>query len=465
VYTVPAGVEVLEVQAQGAQGGPGPSGAGGYGEDLLAYLPVQPGEHLYTEVGQEGIVGGGATFGGGGAAGTQTNGLAAGSSGGGATDVRLCSEKAASCPGGGTSLQSRVIVAGGGGGDGGTGNSYEVVCGGAAFAGNSNGGTIQAFALGHYIVGGNNSSVAPSTQATGGTGSAPGGAGLDADCTYETESFPGAVPGTSGSGSTGGTGGSVTGNAGSGGGGGGGYFGGGGSSSGQTCVSDPAACSWGADGDGGGGGSSFVSSKAWIGSQLRIGSAIAPPTVTFTPIIAVTSPAEDSSFILGQVVDASFGCDQLELGTCTGAVATGMPINTATIGTHTFLVQGETSGQTLTGTVTYTVKRATKTAVTCAPAPVKAHHAAKCTVTVSDTSTAGNGSSPTGTVTFSAAGSGAFASPASCSLKKVSAPPDSGSCSVKYTPTKTGKRLVVASYPGDKVHAASKGSVTVKISK
>jgi hypothetical protein len=456
---------VIDVQAQGAQGGPGPSGAGGYGEDLTAYLPVQPGEHLYTEVGQEGTNGGGATFGGGGAAGSQTNGLTlAASSGGGASDVRLCSETAASCAGGGTSLQSRVIVAGGGGGSGGTGNSYEVVCGGAAFAGNSNGGPIQSFGLGHYIVGANNSSVAPSTQATGGTGSAPGGAGFDADCTSNTESFPGAVAGTSGSGSTGGTGGSVTGNAGGGGGGGGGYFGGGGASSGQTCVSNPPACTWGADGDGGGGGSSFVSSKAWIGSQLIIGSAIAPPSVTYTPIIAVTSPAEDSSFILGRVVDASFGCDQIVLGTCTGTVATGMPINTATLGAHTFLVQGETSGQTLTGTLTYTVRRATKTAVTCAPTSVKARHATKCTVTVSDTSTVGKSSTPTGRVKFSAAGAGTFATPASCLLKKVNTP-DSASCSVKYTPTKTGTRLVISNYPGDKVHAASKGSVKVKIAK
>jgi hypothetical protein len=207
-----------------------------------------------------------------------------------------------------------------------------------------------------------------------------------------------------------------------------------------------------------------VSSKAWIGSQLIIGSAIAPPSVTYTPIIAVTSPAEDSSFILGRVVDASFGCDQIVLGTCTGTVATGMPINTATLGAHTFLVQGETSGQTLTGTLTYTVRRATKTAVTCAPTSVKARHATKCTVTVSDTSTVGKSSTPTGRVKFSAAGAGTFATPASCLLKKVNTP-DSASCSVKYTPTKTGTRLVISNYPGDKVHAASKGSVKVKIAK
>lgn len=116
-----------------------------------------------------------------------------------------------------------------------------------------------------------------------------------------------------------------------------------------------------------------MSSRAWIGSQLIIGSAIAPPSVTYTPIISVTSPANGASFTLGQSVDASFECDSLVLGTCTATVAAGTPINTATLGTHTFLAQGETAGRTLTGTVTYTVtKQATKTAVRCAPSAVKA---------------------------------------------------------------------------------------------
>ena len=377
--------------------------------------------------------------------------------------MRLCSESATSCAGGGTSLQSRVVVAGGGGGDGGTSNSYEVACDGAAFAGNSNGGPIQAFGPGFFIPGGDNSASAPSTQATGGTGTAPGDPGVDADCTFETESFPGAVPGTPGSGADGGTGGSVTGNAGAGGGGGGGYFGGGAGSSGQTCVSVPASCTYGLNGAGGGGGSSFVSSTAWIGSQLIIGGAVAAPSVTYTPIISVSAPAARSTYTLGQVVDASYQCDQLILGTCAGTVSTGAPLDTSSIGTHTFLVQGETAGQTLTATVTYTVHRATKTVLTCRPASVKAHHATSCTATVSDTSTSGTASTPTGKVAFSAAGAGSFAQPASCSLKKLKSPAAAAACTVRYTPTKGGTRLVTASYPGDSKHGASKGSTDVKI--
>lgn len=463
-YTVPAGIAIIAVHALGASGGPGPIGAGGVGEDLTAYLPVKPGEVLYTEVGQDGTAGGGATYGGGGAAGTQGDGLAAASSGGGATDVRLCSELAATCKGGGSTLASRVIIAAGGGGGGGLGNAEDTVCGGGEFAGGANtGGSIQSFAAGHFIDGGNNSSISPSTQATGGTGAAPGGGGLDADCSVNTETFPGAVAGTSGSGTVGGTGGTASGLAGAGGGGGGGYYGGGGGSSGQTCVSVPPGCLYGVNGSGGGAGSSFVSSIGWIGSALIIGGASDPPSVTYTPILAITSPATGSTYIKGQTVDAAFECASDEFGTCTGTVAVGMPINTSSLGLHAFSVQGEISGQTITGSTTYEVtKRSTKTLVSCKPASVKAGHATKCTVAVKDTSSVGAHVAPTGDVSFSVVGSGSF-SKKPCVLARTSA--STAACSISFTPKKTGTRTVTASYGGDSLHSTSKGSFKVTIAK
>ena len=390
-YTVPAGVVLVAVEALGAAGGPGPIGAGGVGEDLTAYLPVKPGEVLYTEVGQAGSAAGTATIGGGGAPGVQANALAAASSGGGGSDVRLCSELAATCVGGASTLASRVIVAAGGGGGGGLGSAEETVCGGGEFAGGANtGGGIQTFSAGHFIDGGSDSSVAPSTQATGGTGSAAGAGGLDADCTAGTDSFPGAIAGASGSGSVGGMGGGASGLAGAGGGGGGGYFGGGGGSSGQHCVSVPAACSYGLNGGGGGAGSSFVSSVAWIGSALIIGGAAGPASVTYTPIVAITSPASGSTYTIGQIVDAAFECDNAVLGTCTGTVAVGLPINTSTLGQHSFVVQGEISGQTVSGTALYFVaKRTAKATLSCIPAAVKSGHATKCTVSIKDSSSVG----------------------------------------------------------------------------
>ncbi len=462
-YTVPAGVALVGIDAIGASGGAGPIGAGGVGETLTAYLPVTPGEVLYTEVGQDGSTGGSATFGGGGAPGAQSDGLQGAGSGGGASDVRLCSASAASCEGGGTSLASRIVVAGGGGGGGGIGTAEDTVCGGGEFAGGANtGGPIQTFPAGKFIDGGNDSSTSPSTQATGGTGTAPGSAGLDADCTVNTESFPGGVAGTGGSGPTGGTGGSASGNEGAGGGGAGGYFGAGGGSSGQTCTTSPASCTWGTNGSGGGGGSSFVSKVAWIGSQLIIGGSESPPSITFTPIISITTPRSNATYALGRAVDAAFECNGLETGTCTGAVANGSPIATSTVGTHRFVVHGDISGQVVTGTVTYHVKRTTKTAVSCTPASVKAGHATRCTVTVNDTSTEGNAVAPKGSVGFTAVGAGKFAT-TRCSLRKTSA--TTARCSTSYTPRKSGTRDVKAVYSGDTTHLASGASVKVKISK
>jgi hypothetical protein len=462
-YTVPAGVALVGIDAIGASGGAGPIGAGGVGETVTSYLPVTPREVLYTEVGQDGSTGGGATIGGGGASGAQSDGLQVAGSGGGASDVRSCSKHAASCKGGGTSLASRIVVAGGGGGGGGLGTAEDVVCGGGEFAGGANtGGPIQTFAAGSFIDGGNDSSTAPSTQATGGTGTAVGGGGLDADCTVNTESFPGGVAGTSGAGPSGGTGGSASGNEGAGGGGGGGYYGAGGGSSGQTCTTSPASCTWGTNGSGGGGGSSFVSKAAWIGSPLIIGGSESPPSVTFTPIISITAPASGATYTLGQTVDAAFECNPLETGICTGAVANGSPIAMSTVGTHTFVVQGGISGIAVTGTVTYHVKRSSKTTLSCKPAAVKAGHATKCTVSVSDTSAKGTAITPKGIVGFSAVGAGKF-SKTTCTLKKTSA--TSASCSTSYTPEKSGTRDVKGAYGGDTVHLASAGSFKVKITK
>jgi hypothetical protein len=356
-----------------------------------------------------------------------------------------------------------VIVAAGGGGDGGIGSSYEVLCGGGEFAGGANtGGPIESFAAGHFIVGGSDSSVSPSTQATGGTGSAPGSAGLDADCTVNTETFPGGVAGTSGNGSIGGAGGGpAAALAGAGGGGGGGYFGGGGGSSGQICVSPAPSCSYGGNGSGGGAGSSFVSSVAYIASALIIGGAVAPPSVTYTPIIGITSPANGSAFTIHQTVDAAFECDLLEFGTCVGTVAVGMPINTSSLGVHSFVVQGEIAGQTLTGTATYDVtKRSTKTLVSCKPSSVKAGHPTKCTVTVKDTSLTGVPVVPTGKVSFSVVGAGSF-SAKSCTLKAASS--SSAGCATSFTPRRSGSRTVAASYGGDAVHATSRAGFKVKI--
>lgn len=74
-YTVPSGVLLEGVLAQGAWGGstdpqpPASQGIFAAGATLQGYLSTTPGQTLFAEVGQNGTAGGGPTFGGGGAAG------------------------------------------------------------------------------------------------------------------------------------------------------------------------------------------------------------------------------------------------------------------------------------------------------------------------------------------------------------------------------------------------------------
>jgi hypothetical protein len=355
-YRVPAGVVLVRVDAVGAFGGPDVN-SGGLGLTLTAYLPVRPRQVLYVEVGKAGVAGGAAGFGGGGAAGTQASGQPGAGSGGGATDVRTCSELAASCPGGITSAKSRLIVAGGGGGAGGTGSGFGSVCGMSGIAGNAGagggggGGTTVTIKAGTVILASQGASVSPSVPAGGGTAKAPGGGAAGANCGTGTgNTYPNSVPGSAGSGPAGAAGANAVAQTGAGGGGGGGYFGGGSGASGQqTCNSG--GCFANNNGSGGGGGSSFVTAKAPLGS---FGDTSAAASVTFTPQIAITTPASHATYQQHAIVDAAWTCGGDVTG-CTGTVPSGQPIDTATTGTHTFTVHGSAGGKTVAGTVTYTV--------------------------------------------------------------------------------------------------------------
>jgi len=463
-YVVPSGVTLVTVNAIGAAGGPGPIGAGGVGETVTGYLPVTPGKTLYTEVGQTGSAGGGGSFGGGGAAGTQSGGVANAASGGGASDVQTCSETAPTCPGGATSSASRLIVAGGGGGGGGTASSEEDVCDVGSGAGGANGSGIVSTHRGSFILGNHNGDIAPSIPAGGGTNTAPGGGGQPGNCTLGVRTWGGSTPGVAGNGPLGGSGGNATGIAGGGGGGGGGYFGGGSGGSGQICTSvSPGCASSDADGSGGAGGSSFVSPKALIASSTFIGGAVAPPSVTYTPEMQISSPANGATYVQGTQVDASFTCDASLLIGCTGTVATGLPFNTSTVGSHTFVVRSMISANgthTVKGTVTYTVtKRTTVANVRCTPSPVAAGQSTTCTAQVADTA-AGTPAVPTGTVRMSSTIASGLPSQA-CTLATIN--PSTAGCSVVYEPSAIGSFRIVAAYAGDGLHKTSSGHATLKV--
>lgn len=132
-WTVPEGVEAIEVDVRGAQGGGHDSTEpGGKGGRVRATLAVTPGETLIIRVGGAGgdhvpsdNAGGEGGWNGGGAGGMDPidfNGPAGG--GGGASDIRR----------GGDTLGNRMVVAGGGGGSDGYHSGFGGEGGGVAGA-------------------------------------------------------------------------------------------------------------------------------------------------------------------------------------------------------------------------------------------------------------------------------------------------------------------------------------------
>jgi hypothetical protein len=100
--------------------------------------------------------------------------------------------------------------------------------------------------------------------------------------------------------------------------------------------------------------------------------AAAPPTA------AIATPAENASYALGEVVDASYSCQAgvgggvLEPGAagCAGTVPDGQPIDTSALGPHSFSVTAtDTDGQTSTVVTDYTVTSAATT-LGISPSPV-----------------------------------------------------------------------------------------------
>ncbi len=85
---------------------------------------------------------------------------------------------------------------------------------------------------------------------------------------------------------------------------------------------------------------------------------------TVPPAIVITSPSANSPLLVGTTVNASYVCDDalsgVETNSCSGPVANGAQIDTATIGTKTFNVTAQDrAGNSFTTTITYTVVAST----------------------------------------------------------------------------------------------------------
>jgi uncharacterized repeat protein (TIGR03803 family) len=100
--------------------------------------------------------------------------------------------------------------------------------------------------------------------------------------------------------------------------------------------------------------------------------------------------------------------------------------------------------------------RSTTTVLDCATA-TPADEPASCKAVVTDTAT-GSPIVPSGTVTFTSSGPGAFGS-TTCVLAPAGGPAKA-SCTVTYTRGDRTAQTVTAHYPGDGIHAASSGSAS-----
>ena len=83
-------------------------------------------------------------------------------------------------------------------------------------------------------------------------------------------------------------------------------------------------------------------------------------TVAAAPSAQINSPANATTYQQGQAVNAAYDCGEGASGpglaSCAGTVATGQPIDTSTLGAHSFTVTATSQdGQTATKAVVYTV--------------------------------------------------------------------------------------------------------------
>jgi hypothetical protein len=307
-FVVPPGDSRVTITAVGAQGAAGYSSFGGFGAAVTGTVPVTPGETLYIEVGGAASNGGG---GGGGAAGA----------GGGASDVRMLPRSDGLTP-----TDSRLVVAGGGGG------------GGDGFPGSVGG-----------VAGSAPTGGTPSPGGGGPGGSTSGGTAGTSDVGCSAADAGGLGVGGAGGGTT----------CHGGGGGGGGYYGGGGGGGADAAV-----------GDGGGAGSSFVE-PASSGSSIEIASqAAGEVTLTYQiapPTARVVTPGSGGTYTQGLLVRTSFSCAEASgaPGISSCADSTGHSgragthsgsLDTTTLGAHRYTVTARSSdGQSGTASITYTV--------------------------------------------------------------------------------------------------------------
>jgi hypothetical protein len=344
-YRVPPGVTSVHVVAVGARplSGGEPDSRSGFAATVTADVPVSPGQILYVEVDidRERLK-----------TERERNNRYRG---GGASDVRTCQVPCELT--GRAGNDPRLVVAGGGGAGGRQSDPGGITVAAAravlreptpGAGGNS----------GRNGEDGTQGSSPEAGGGKGGTQTAGGAGGTDRD-----DNPVGAAggPGVGGFGLSGEGATRLRG-----GGGGSGWFGGGAGAGTDTYYYTPTT------GGGGGGGSSFGPPGATFAAvtsgqpQVRI-SAENPVIAGVTdlspnspPSVLIRSPIDGGHYQRGSQVRASYTCRDpdgaFDLLTCDGTEAIGAPINTSSVGTHTFTVRTrDRARQPSTETVRYTV--------------------------------------------------------------------------------------------------------------
>ncbi len=118
-----------------------------------------------------------------------------------------------------------------------------------------------------------------------------------------------------------------------------------------------------------------VSAGAWHSVAIQAPPAPADET---PPVISLTTPADNATYLLGQVVLADYACTDEAggsgLASCEGTVAHGSAINTATAGAKSFTVDAaDHAGNTATVTHPYSVSQAAQTINFTSTPPVPAY--------------------------------------------------------------------------------------------
>jgi hypothetical protein len=409
-FTVPTGVDVLNVTAVGGNGaafnfGNG-TASGGDGAEVDATIPTSAlpsgTSTLYVEVGGNGN---GATGGWNGGGQGSTFQSVSGGAGGGASDVRTSSCGTSCGTRTDTTLSTRLLVAGGGGGGGTTGFTVSSACNPVG----GNGGSASAYAGSAGAGGG------PDCSGDTGGGGGGGGTTSSGGSAGSGGSSGSLSPGSAGGSGVVGIGGAGSARYGGGGGGGGGYYGGGGGGGGGA-----GSIGYYGGSGGGGAGSSYVTSST---TKSSVGPGSGAPSVAVgyvLPVKATTITLASSAnpTMVGQTVTFTATVSPAPDGGSVSFSQNGIPIScgggsqplSGGIATCTMIY---TQGGSYSITASYSGDDnfAPSSAASVLWQQVNLYSAALATTaspnstvfgdTLSDSATLSGGDNPTGAITFS----------------------------------------------------------------